>query len=115
MPTATARVVEQHYWRVLGDQNHPATLLYLSGIAYQKGQFKSMLGQLNQLWEQEDQSLSSHLNHLVGVGRYLAATELGEDNTISEMTDWLSANGIDLGDAAGEDWRKQLTERLFGI
>ena len=56
-------MAEQHYWRVLEyDQNHPATLLYLSGIAYQKGKFKSMIGQLNQLWEQEDQSLLGRSN-----------------------------------------------------
>ena len=92
------------------DQNHPPTLLYLSGIAFQ-GKFKSMLGQLNQLWTKA--GLSEHFIQLIGVGRYLAGT-VGEDDVVNEMTDWLSDKDIGLDDGASEDG-KQLTERLFGI
>ena len=107
-------LAEQHYWRVLEyDQNHSATLIYLSGISFQKGKYKSMLGQLNQIWQQDGQS--EKLTHLVAVGRYIAAEQLEEDATKDEMADWLEANGVSIGESAGEEWCKQLTERLFGI
>ena len=63
-------LAEQHYWRVLEyDQNHPPTLLYLSGISFQKGKYKSMLGQLNQLWNKR---VIGTFYSIGGVGRYIA-------------------------------------------
>ena len=68
---------------------------------------------MNQLWTKA--GLSEHFVRLIGVGRYLAGKELGEDDVVNEMTDWLSDKDIGLDDGASEEWCKQLTERLFGI
>ena len=107
-------LAEQHYWRVLEyDQNHYATLIYLSGISFQKSKYKSMLGQLSQVWGREGHA--DNLNQLVAVGRYIAATELEEDTIKEEMVSWLEANDISVTENVGEEWSSQLKERLFGI
>ena len=107
-------LAEQHYWRVLEyNQNHPVTLLYLSGISYRKNKLKSMLGQLSQAWEQTD--MSDDVRRLVAVGRYLAAKGLDEEALVQQTSTWLQDNQIAVGEDTHAQWLEQLGERLFGI
>ena len=72
-----------------------------------------MLGQLNQLWEQEAQT--EELTQLIAVGRYIAATELEEDDIKDEMTSWLDGSTAPSVKLLVKNGVSNLKERLFGI
>jgi tetratricopeptide (TPR) repeat protein len=106
-------LAEQHYWRVLEyDRNHPETLLYLSSIAMRKGKWKSMLGQLTQVWQE---GAPEALQQKFAIGRWIAAKELADADVVSEMETWLSEHDVAVSDDLQAQWSSSFGERLFSI
>ena len=109
------RLAEQHYWRVLEyNQNNPVALFYLAGLAYHKGKWPTMAGQLLQGWEQA-KSIDG-LNFGYAVGRLLVAREQQDESIIQEISDWFAAQELTLEEIdLPVRFTEILQERFFGI
>jgi len=113
-------LAEQHYWRVLEyDQNHPITLLYVSGISMRKAKWKSMFGQLNQAWsalsELDVVSVDSTVEETIALGRYIAAQKVEDAEVESTMLSWLENNGVEMSEPLDTQFLERLTHRMFGL
>ena len=108
-------LAEQHYWRVLEyNQNNPVALFYLSGLAYQKGKWPTMAGQLQQGWMQAESIDGLNLGY--ALGRLLVARAQQDESIIQEVSDWFAAQEIMLEDIdLPTRYVDVLQERFFGI
>ena len=113
-------LAEQHYWRVLEyDQNHPITLLYVSGISMRKSKWKSMFGQLTQAWDAlsvlDVASVDSTVEETIALGRYIAAQKIENTEVESTMQSWLENKGVEISDSLDARFLERLTHRMFGL
>ena len=108
-------LAEQHYWRVLEyDQNNPTVLFYLAGLAYQKGKWPTMAGQLQQGWPFAQHT--DGLNEAYAIGRLLVAKEQQDESIILEASEWLSEHQVDIeSQSIGEMFTELLQQRFFTI
>ena len=89
-------------------------LFYLSGLAYQKGKWPTMSGQLQQGWTQAESIDGLNLGY--AFGRLLVAREQQDESIIQEVSDWFAAQEITLDEIdLPARFVEVLQERFFGI